>query len=79
MNLRDLIPGPGRSLASCSETQAEARHTAQAAAELRDEAFLQYLRTQVKLPRFGPGLLPFVPVLPPLRPSDAMLRRYRDA
>jgi hypothetical protein len=79
MNLRDLLPGLGRSLVLPSETQAGARHTAQAAAELHDEAFLQYLRTQVKLPRFGPGLLPFVPVLPPSRPSDAMLRRYRDA
>lgn len=79
MNLRDLLPGPGCSLALPGETQAEARHTAQAAAEIYDEAFLQYLRTQVKLPRFGPMLWPFVPVLPPSRPSDAMLRRYRDA
>ena len=79
MNLRDLIPGPGRSLASLSETQAEVRYAAQAATELHDEAFRSYLRTQVKLPRVGPGLLPFVPVLPPLRPSGAMLRRYHDA
>ncbi len=72
MNLRDLI-------ASLGETQAEARYMAQAAAEFHDEAFRSYLRTQAKLPRFGLGLLPFVPVLPPSRPSDAMLRRYHDA
>lgn len=79
MTLRDLLPGSGHSLVLPGETQAEARYMAQAAAELHDAAFLQYLRTQVKLPRFGPGLLPFVPVLPPSRPSDVMLRRYRGA
>jgi len=62
---------------SFGETQAEARRIAQLTVELHDEAFRQYLRTQVKLPRFGPMLVPLLP--PVLRPSDAMLRRYRDA